>query len=241
MPLPRIQRPPHHRAQERTRISVSETLDDQLGQPRDRFLRYEVDSPERNAEYNVLHDSTYRPDDPKLQRQLSGYRTAKADIAKVDMQGKSKTVTRAVVLALVLVGQLGCIVLVGWLAFKVLLQGLITLVLLLLAPVMLLTPAFGDGGRSGFRKWALRLMAAIVSKAIYALFLALVLAVAARLTRQLGVAGPRLHPKQPASRDGSPLRIRRPVWWWGPSGRRARPVGWRVEDPAHRDRSRRHM
>lgn len=180
----------------------------------ERFLRYTVDTPERNAEYNILHDSSYRPDDPDLQRQLSGYHPAKADVAKVDIQGKSRTVTRAVILALVLVGQTGCIVLVGWLAFKVLLQGLLTLVLLLLAPVMLFAPAFGDAGRNGFRKWALGLIAAIVSKAVYALFLALVLAVASMLA-ELDTAFP-----------WAVLWILEGVFWWGILVKRKDLLAW---------------
>src|SRR3954447_17187820 len=147
-----------------------------------RWLRYAPDTPQPNAEYTAVFSAgAYQTDDPRLQRQLTGYHPTKADRPKVDMQGKSKTVTRAVLLGLILIGQTGAIVLVGWLAFRVLLQGMLTLVLLLLAPVMLLAPAFGDTGRDAFRRWAMRLLAAVCSKAIYALLLAIVLAIASMI------------------------------------------------------------
>jgi len=84
------------------------------------------------------------------------------------------------------IAQLGYIALLGWLSFKVLVQGIMTLVLLLGTPTMLFGPASGAGGRSLFKKWALRLFAALVSKAIYALLLAIVLAIGAVLAQLNG-------------------------------------------------------
>jgi hypothetical protein len=152
----------------------------------ERYLRYAPDSKQRSTEYTAIHEAPWTPNpatNADAFKQVLGYRVAKADVSKSDMQGKSKTVTRVVLFVLILIGQVGCIALVGWLAFKVLLAGLMTLVLLMAAPVMLFAPAFGEAGRGGFRKWALKLLAAVVSKAIYALFLAIVLAVAALIAK----------------------------------------------------------
>src|SRR5207244_7821868 len=62
----------------------------------ERWLRFEPGTPERNAEYNVIYSNgSYKPDDPKLQRQLAGYKVDPTrDRANVDMQGKSKTLIR---------------------------------------------------------------------------------------------------------------------------------------------------
>ncbi len=165
----------------------------------DRFLRYDVGTKQRGAEYSILNDPSSEPwkhsalgcdacakDDQALKDQLAGYRVTAADAARVKIQQQGSTTMRVGLLLLIVIAQLGYIALLGWLSFKVLVQGIMTLVLLLGTPAMLFAPAFGDGGRSLFKKWALRLFAALVSKAIYALLLAIVLAIGAVLAQLNG-------------------------------------------------------
>jgi hypothetical protein len=77
-------------------------------------------------------------------------------------------------LCLVALGLAGAICLLLYLAIKLVLAGLMSLILLLLAPAMLLAPAFGESGRATFVAWAKRLVGALAAKLIYALLLALV-------------------------------------------------------------------
>ncbi|MTD44873.1 hypothetical protein GKE82_11365 [Conexibacter sp. W3-3-2] len=163
----------------------------------ERWLRYDPDTRPRTAEWQIIDDPDSEPwtnqpdvlgitvpgtdllqaDDDDIRDQLAGYRPTKADRERVEIQGKGKTVVRVGLFCLIALGMAGCILLIGWLALRVLLQGLLTLVLLLAAPVMLLAPAFGEHGRRLFTGWAKKLLAAAVAKAIYALLLAIVLAI----------------------------------------------------------------
>ena len=55
-------------------------------------------------------------------------------------------------------GLLGMLLLLGFVAVRLLTAAVFSLLYLLLAPAMVLAPAFGDGGRSVFRRWAARLL-----------------------------------------------------------------------------------
>jgi hypothetical protein len=103
------------------------------------------------------------------------------DPSKVALQEKGGTFTRVALLCLVVLGLLGAISLLLYLAIKLVLAGLLALLLLLLSPAMLLAPAFGDAGREAFVSWATRLVGAIAAKLIYALLLALVVVAAGAL------------------------------------------------------------
>jgi hypothetical protein len=156
----------------------------------ERWLRYPKGSKQRDAEYQILADPTSEPwkrsllgcdvcaaDDADLRRQLAGYHPTAADSTHVAIQTKAMVVVRVGLLAVVVAGMAGCVLLVGWLALAVLQQGLLALVLLLAAPVALFAPAFGETGRRWFGGWALRLAGAVIAKALYALGLAIVLSV----------------------------------------------------------------
>ena len=99
---------------------------------------------------------------------------------EVAIQGKAGSLTRLPLLALVALGVLGALLLVGWIALRLLDQAVTGFVLLLLAPVALLLVAFGEAGRAAFLRWALALLGALVSKVIYAVLLGVVV-LAARL------------------------------------------------------------
>lgn len=200
----------------------------------ERWLRFEPDSTERNAEFQIVDDPTSEPwkrsadvlgvglpagdlleaDSDAIKHQLDGYHPTKDDGARVAIQKKDQTVVRVALFLLIAAGTLGCILLLGWLAIRVLFQGLLTLVLLLGAPVMLLAPAFGQQGRTLFAAWAKRLLAAAVAKAIYALLLAIVLAVSA-IIGQLDGTFPWLA-----------VWLISAVFWWGVLLKRSELLGW---------------
>jgi hypothetical protein len=199
-----------------------------------RWLRYDPDTRPRNAEWQILQDPdstpwTNRPailgidipgadplqaDDDDIREQLEGYRPTKADRDRVAIQGKDRTVTRVGLFCLIALGMTGCILLLGWLTLRVLLQGLLTLVLLLAAPVVLLAPAFGEHGRRLFTGWARRLLAAAVAKAIYALLLAIVLAINAIVTNLDGEI------------PWLAAWLTSAVFWWGVLLKRTELLGW---------------
>jgi hypothetical protein len=85
-------------------------------------------------------------------------------------------------LLLIAGGLLGMLLLLGFVAVRLLAAAIFSLLYLLLAPAMVLAPAFGDGGRALFRKWAAQLLGAAVSKLVFSFLLGVVLAVLAILS-----------------------------------------------------------
>ncbi|HEX5852748.1 MAG TPA: hypothetical protein VFY36_06630, partial [Solirubrobacteraceae bacterium] len=83
---------------------------------------------------------------------------------------------------LIAAGLLGMLLLLGFIAARLLTAAIFSLFYLLLAPAMVLAPAFGEGGRALFRKWAAQLLGAIVSKLLFSFLLGVVLAVLAILS-----------------------------------------------------------
>ncbi len=84
-------------------------------------------------------------------------------------------------LLLIAAGALGVLLLLGHIALRLLMAALFSLLYLLLAPLVALAPALGEGGRELFRKWAARLLAAVVSKLLFSFVLGAVLGVVAIL------------------------------------------------------------
>jgi hypothetical protein len=84
-------------------------------------------------------------------------------------------------LLLILAGVLGMLLLLGFIAVRLLTAALFSLLFLLLAPAAVLAPALGDGGRAVFRKWAAQLLGAVVSKLLFSFLLGAVLAIIAIL------------------------------------------------------------
>jgi hypothetical protein len=156
----------------------------------ERWLRHAPGSKERTAEYEALRSGdpeeaaqeetlgldVLDPDDADVTRQLEGYVVRPEDKGKVAMQEVDAVPGRIGLLGLVLLAQVGALLVLGWLALQILVQAIWALLLLLGAPLLLFAPAFGEAGRAVFRRWALRLLAACVAKAIYALLLGVVLA-----------------------------------------------------------------
>ena len=71
-----------------------------------------------------------------------------------------------------LVGALGMVLLLGFIALRLLSAAIFSLLYLLLAPGMVLAPALGEGGRAIFRRWAGQLLGAVVSKLLFSFLLA---------------------------------------------------------------------
>jgi hypothetical protein len=91
--------------------------------------------------------------------------------AQAEFRSEKGTEPRVIGLALIWAGGLGMLLLFGFIASRLLMAALYTLFYLLLAPAAVLAPAFGDGGRSAFRTWAMRLLEALVAKLIYSFLL----------------------------------------------------------------------
>jgi hypothetical protein len=109
--------------------------------------------------------------------------------AKVAAQGGDGALTRLSMLALFVLGLLGAILLLAWLAIRLFTQAAIAFVLLLAAPFALFLPLLGDAGRRAFRTWGLTLVGAVLAKVIYAAFLSIVLLGISVLGRAGGEGG----------------------------------------------------
>jgi hypothetical protein len=88
----------------------------------------------------------------------------------------------------IVAGVLGMLLLLGFIALRLLGAALFGLLYLLLAPAAVLAPALGDAGRAVFRTWLARLLGAVVAKLMYSFLLGVVLAVVAILG-DLGALG----------------------------------------------------
>jgi hypothetical protein len=86
-------------------------------------------------------------------------------------------------LVLIAGGLLGMLLLLGFVTLQLLRAAAFSLLYLLLAPAMVLAPAFGEGGRALFRRWALQLLGAVVSKLMFSFLLGVLLAVLAILAQ----------------------------------------------------------
>ena len=85
-------------------------------------------------------------------------------------------------LFLIAAGALGMLLLFGFVALRLLGAAIFSLLYLLLAPAVVLAPALGEAGREVFRRWATRLLGAVVSKLVYSFLLGVLLAVLAILS-----------------------------------------------------------
>ena len=98
----------------------------------------------------------------------------------------SGTESRLSGLALIAAGLLGMMLLLGYVAVRLVTAASQTFVYLLMAPALVLSPAFGERGRALFGVWAVRLLGAVVSKLVFAFMLGLLLSVSAIIARVPG-------------------------------------------------------
>ena len=94
---------------------------------------------------------------------------------EAEFRTEKGTGSRVMGLILIWLGALGMLLLFGFLVLRLLEAAIASLFYLLLAPAAVLAPALGDGGRSAFRGWGARLLAAVISKLIYSFLLGVVL------------------------------------------------------------------
>jgi hypothetical protein len=139
------------------------------------FLALPPNGPERNA----INDPT------SLLRAICRGETATdchgSAAAAAEFRTNHGTWSRVGGLLLITVGVLGMLMLLCFLALRLLGAAIFSLVYLMLAPAAALVPALGETGRAVFRKWAAQLFAAVVSKLLFAFLLGVVLAILAIL------------------------------------------------------------
>jgi hypothetical protein len=97
--------------------------------------------------------------------------------AEAEFRTNHGTWGRVAGLVLIVAGLLGLMLLLGCLALRLLASALLSLLYLMLAPMAVLAPALGDGGRAIFRKWAEQLLGAVVSKLLCSFLLGATLAI----------------------------------------------------------------
>jgi hypothetical protein len=97
--------------------------------------------------------------------------------AQAEFRTNHGTWARVGGLLLIVAGALGMLLLLGFVALRLLTSALFSLLYLMLAPAVVLAPALGDGGRAVFRKWAARLLGAVVSKLLFSFLLGAILAI----------------------------------------------------------------
>jgi hypothetical protein len=134
------------------------------------FLAFPANGPERNSVKDtgsLLHVICQTEDDTKC----SGPAAAEAEF-----RSDGGTIPRMIGLVLIALGTLGMALLFGFIALRLLSAAVMSLFLLLLAPLAVLAPAFGDGGRALFAGWATRLLGEIGSKLIFSFALGALLA-----------------------------------------------------------------
>jgi hypothetical protein len=96
--------------------------------------------------------------------------------SQAEFRTSGGTLMRILGVLLIAAGLLGMLLLLGFAAVKLLTSAVFSMLYLLLAPVMVLAPAFGDGGRALFRKWMARLLASVVTELVFSFLLGIALA-----------------------------------------------------------------
>jgi hypothetical protein len=139
------------------------------------FLALRPNGPERNA----INDPA------SLLRAICRSETATdchgPAAAAAEFRTNRGTWSRVGGLLLIAAGVVGMLLLLSFLALRLLGAAIFSLVYLMLAPVATLAPALGEAGRAVFRKWVAQLLGAVVSKLVFAFLLGVVLAILAVL------------------------------------------------------------
>lgn len=125
------------------------------------FLAFPANGPERNSVKetgSLLHVICNAEDDTKCVGPAA---------AEAEFRSDGGTFPRMIGVVLIAVGSLGMVLLFGLIAMRLLVAAVLSLLMLLLAPIAVLAPALGDGGRAMFAGWATRLLGAVTSKLIF--------------------------------------------------------------------------
>ncbi|HWC49422.1 MAG TPA: hypothetical protein VG448_11115, partial [Solirubrobacterales bacterium] len=111
---------------------------------------------------------------------------------KVSMQGRSGLLTRMVMVLVFTIGLLGGLLLLLWLAMRLVMATASAFVLVLATPLAMFFPVFGQTGRSVFTRWATSLLGAVVAKLIYSGLLGVVLLGSSVIGQAIGHSSPTL-------------------------------------------------
>jgi hypothetical protein len=152
------------------------------------FLRFGLETDERNAEYEALNDgdSSQLPD---ADSERSGYRLGVADKPASDAMEEGGQLQRFLVALIVFFGELGAFLLLGSLAVGIILAQVLLLLLLAFAPVALVAAVIPGRGHAFFKGWLEKLVGYLLRKAVYSLILATLLAVAGALSSATAAMG----------------------------------------------------
>jgi hypothetical protein len=134
----------------------------------DLYLRYSPGGKPRSDLWTYYHGTD---DEHVLIFDVGGRHTGKNPEA-VSIQGSDGWITRIGLLLLLGFGLLGALLMLVWIAVRLVLQTCMGLLLLVLTPIALVFPAFGENGRAMFGKWGKSLLGALIGKAFYAAMLA---------------------------------------------------------------------
>lgn len=168
-------------------FEASEGADGDVDKACEEYVRNRYGKPKRVIDL-YLRSS---PNSPPREALWEYFDKDEADLykAKVAAQGGDGVLTRISMLGLFLLGLLGAVMLLAWLALRLFTQAAIGFVLLLAAPFALFFPLLGDSGRRAFKTWGLTLLGATLAKVIYSAFLSIVLLGIAILGRPGGAVG----------------------------------------------------
>lgn len=111
---------------------------------------------------------------------------------KVSMQGRSGLLPRMVLVLVFFLGLLGGLLLLLWIAIKLVMAAASTFVLVLMAPLAMFFPAFGAAGRAAFVRWGTSLLGAMLAKLIFSALLGVVLLGSKVLGAGIGGTSPTL-------------------------------------------------
>jgi hypothetical protein len=95
--------------------------------------------------------------------------------SQAEFRTQSGTGARVIGLLFISFGVLGMLLLLGFIALRLLGAAIMSLLYLLMTPAAVLAPALGEGGRAAFRAWATRLLGAVTSKLVFSFLLGAVL------------------------------------------------------------------
>jgi hypothetical protein len=96
--------------------------------------------------------------------------------AEAEFRANSGTLPRMGGVLLIALSVLGMLLLIGFIAVRLIEAAILSLLLLLLAPVAALAPTLGEAGRAAFQKWAAHLLGTVSAKLLWSALLAALLA-----------------------------------------------------------------
>jgi hypothetical protein len=148
------------------------------------YLRYSPGSQPRTDLWSYYHGTD---DSHILIFDVGGGHAGKNPEA-VSIQGTDGWITRIGLLLLLGLGLLGALLMLVWIAVRLVLQTCMGLVLLVLTPIALVFPAFGEQGRAMFGKWGKSLLGALIGKTFYAAMLAAAVTGSSAITALAGAS-----------------------------------------------------